>query len=427
MPKLKLHWQIAIGLVLAVLVGSLVPPEAGAFGVTALSVAELVGSLFLRALKMLVVPLIAASIIAAVAGMGGTERLGKLGVKTVAYYLLTSTLAILAGLALVAAIRPGIVDGEPAKDLIGLSADTESVTQRVAGRTGKDVVEVVLRLVPENVLKDAAEGEMLGVIFFSILFGFMITRVPERYGGVLRDFWQGVYEVMLLITDWVMRFAPIGVFALVSKVVMTTGFSALRPLSAFFVTVVMALSIHALVVLPLLLKFLGGVSPVRHAKAVAPALLMAFSTASSSATLPLTLDCVHKRAGVSKRVTSFTLPLGATVNMDGTALYECVAAIFIAQAYGVELGYSEQFTVVVVALLTSVGVAGIPAASLVAITLILTTIGLPLEAIGLILAVDRILDMFRTAVNVFGDTTAAVVIGRSEGETGILTSDGGDP
>ncbi|MBX3126996.1 MAG: dicarboxylate/amino acid:cation symporter [Polyangiaceae bacterium] len=426
MPKLKLHWQIAIGLGLAVLVGSLVPPDAGVFGVTALSLVELVGSLFLRALKMLVVPLIAASIIAAVAGMGGTERLGKLGVKTVAYYLLTSTLAILAGLVLVATIRPGIVDGEPAKDLIGLSSDTESVTQRVAGRTGKDVVEVVLRLVPENVLKDAAEGEMLGVIFFSILFGFMITRVPERYGGVLRDFWQGVYEVMLLITDWVMRFAPIGVFALVSKVVMTTGFSALRPLSAFFVTVVMALSIHAFVVLPLLLKFLGGVSPVRHAKAVAPALLMAFSTASSSATLPLTLDCVHKRAGVSKRVTSFTLPLGATVNMDGTALYECVAAIFIAQAYGVELGYSEQFTVVVVALLTSVGVAGIPAASLVAITLILTTIGLPLEAIGLILAVDRVLDMFRTAVNVFGDTTAAVVIGRSEGETGILTSDGGD-
>lgn len=421
MPKLKLHWQIAIALGLAVLFGALVPPNISLLGVTPLGTVELVGSLFLRALKMLVVPLIAASIIAAVAGMGGTDRLGRLGLKTVGYYLLTSAAAVLVGLLFVDLLRPGIVDGEPAKDRIGLSADTAAVTEKVGGRTGKDIVEVVLRLVPENVIKDAAEGEMLGVIFFSILFGFMVTRVPERYGTVLRDFWQGVYEVMLLITNWVMLFAPIGVFALVAKVVMTTGFASLRPLAMFFLTVVIALSVHAFVTLPLLLRVLGRVNPIRHFVAVSPALLMAFSTASSSATLPLTLDCVENRAGVSKRVTSFTLPLGATVNMDGTALYECVAAIFIAQAYGLQLGFAEQFTVVVVALLTSVGVAGIPAASLVAITLILTTIGLPLEAIGLILAVDRILDMFRTAVNVLGDTTAAVVIGRSEGETDILT------
>ncbi len=421
MPKLKLHWQIAIALGLAVIVGALVPPHVSLLGVTPLGTVELVGSLFLRALKMLVVPLIAASIIAAVAGMGGTDRLGRLGLKTIGYYLLTSGAAVLVGLLLVDVMRPGIVDGEPAKDRIGLSADTAAVTEKVGGRTGKDIVEVVLRLVPENVIKDAAEGEMLGIIFFSILFGFMVTRVPERYGTVLRDFWQGVYEVMLLITNWVMLFAPIGVFALVAKVVMTTGFASLRPLAMFFLTVVIALSVHAFVTLPLLLRVLGRVNPVRHLIAVSPALLMAFSTASSSATLPLTLDCVENRAGVSKRVTSFTLPLGATVNMDGTALYECVAAIFIAQAYGLQLGFAEQFTVVVVALLTSVGVAGIPAASLVAITLILTTIGLPLEAIGLILAVDRLLDMFRTAVNVLGDTTAAVVIGRSEGETEILT------
>jgi Na+/H+-dicarboxylate symporter len=191
-------------------------------------------------------------------------------------------------------------------------------------------------------------------------------------------------------------------------------------LLTFFLTVLGALAIHLLLVLPLLLRLLGRVSPLRHYQAMTPALLTAFSTASSSATLPVSMDCVENRAGVSNRTTSFVLPLGATVNMDGTALYECVAAMFIAQAYGLELDFATQFTVVLVALLTSIGVAGIPAASLVAITIILTAIGLPVEAVGLILAVDRILDMCRTSVNVFSDSCGAVLIGRLEGETGIL-------
>jgi Na+/H+-dicarboxylate symporter len=217
-----------------------------------------------------------------------------------------------------------------------------------------------------------------------------------------------------------MQFAPLGVFALVAKVVASTGFAAFQPLLAFFFTVLGALAVHFLVVLPLLLWLFAGVSPLRHYKAMSPALLTAFSTASSSATLPLSMDCVEKRAGVSNRTTSFVLPLGATVNMDGTALYECVAAMFIAQAYGLELGFVQQFTIVLVALLTSIGVAGIPAASLVAITIILTAIGLPVEAVGLILAVDRVLDMCRTSVNIFSDSCGAVIIGRSEGEQGIL-------
>jgi Na+/H+-dicarboxylate symporter len=418
--KLKLHWQILIALVAAVLFGLVTPRGASIFGVQIVAICEFVGALFLRALKMLVVPLIVASIIAGVASVGGTRHVGRLGLKTVLYYSTTSLIAILLGLLLVDVIEPGIVDGVPARDRIGLSADTAKVTDAVSGRTGKDMVEVFLRLVPDNVLKDAADGQMLGVIFFSLLFGFFLTRIPERYQTTLVDFWQGVYEVMLLITDWVLKFAPIGVFALVAKVVLTTGFGAFRPLLLFVVTVLGALALHAFVALPLLLRFVARVNPVAHYKAVAPALLMAFSTASSSATLPLTLECVEERAGVSKQVTSFTLPLGATVNMDGTALYECVAALFIAQAYGVQLGVAEQFTVVVVALLTSIGVAGIPAASLVAITLILTTVGLPLEGVGLILAVDRVLDMCRTAVNVLGDTSAAVVIAKSEGETPLV-------
>ena len=235
----------------------------------------------------------------------------------------------------------------------------------------------------------------------------------------MQRFWRGMNDVMLMMTDWVMKFAPVGVFALVAKVVMTTGLSAFVPLLCFFTEVVVALMLHSMVVLPTVL-FLAGINPLSFARAMAPAILMAFSTASSSATLPLTMECVQDKVGVSRRVTSFTLPLGATVNMDGTALYECVAALFIAEAYGVHLGFAQQFLVVVIALLTSIGVAGIPAASLVAITLILTTIGLPLEAVGLILAVDRVLDMARTAVNVFSDSTAAVVIARSEGEQGLL-------
>ena len=419
---IKLHWQIGGALVLAVVLGLALPRDASVLGVSVASVFDFVGKLFLRALKMLVVPLIAASIIAGVVSVGATRGFGRLGLKTAAYYLLTTTLAVSLGLLLVDLVQPGIVDGVPAKDRIGLAAETAEVAKKVEGRTGKDVVEVFLRLVPENVFRDAAEGEMLGVIFFSLLFGYFTTRIPERYGRTIGDFWQGVYEVMLLITDWVMRFAPIGVLALVAKVVMATGFGAFRPLLAFVVTVLVGLLIHAGAVLPLLLRTLGRVNPLRHYRAVAPALLMAFSTASSSATLPLTMERVEKNAGVSRRVTSFTLPLGATINMDGTALYECVAAMFIAQAYGVEVSLSQQFVVVLLAVLTSIGVAGVPAASLVAIALILGAIGLPLEAVGLILAVDRVLDMCRTSVNVLGDTTAAVVIGRSEGETGILES-----
>jgi len=226
----------------------------------------------------------------------------------------------------------------------------------------------------------------------------------------------------MLITDLVMKFAPIGVFALVAKVVMISGLEAFKPLLVFFFTVLIALLIHIVVVMPLLLRLVARVSPVRHYQAMAPALLTAFSTASSSATLPVTIDCIENRAGVSNRVTSFVLPLGATVNMDGTALYECVAAIFIAQAYGLDLTVAQQISVVVLALMTSIGVAGIPAASLVAISIILAAIGLPAEAIGLILAVDRVLDMCRTAVNVFSDSCGAVVVGKTEGEKNILAA-----
>lgn len=416
-----LHWQILIALLLALPAGLLAGTGAELWGVGLSAVLGFLGTLFLNALKMLIVPLITSSIISGIAGIGSSGSLGRLGGKTFAYYILTSLASILTGLVLVNALAPGIVDGVPARSVVGLDAATAQIQSQVAGHGAADIAQVFLRMVPTNIVAAAADGQMLGLIFFSLLYGYFITRMGEEaYAEVQFNFWQGVFAVMMRITDWVMHFAPLGVFALVAKVIADTGFQAFVPLAWFAATVLMALAFHFFITLPVLLWLIGRVRPLRHYRAMAPALLTAFSTSSSSATLPLTMECVEKNAGVSNRTSSFVLPLGATVNMDGTALYECVAAMFIAQAYGVHLGFAEQFTVVLVALLTSIGVAGVPAASLVAISIILSSIGLPLEGVGLILAVDRILDMCRTAVNVFSDSCGAVLIGRLEGETGIL-------
>jgi Na+/H+-dicarboxylate symporter len=420
MFTLKLHWQILIALGLAIIAGLITGKDAGLFGITFFSVYELFGTLFLNALKMLIVPLIVSSIIVGIAGIGSSRALGKLGGKTLLYYATTSLFAILVGLAVVNGIQPGVDELGPVKDRIGFSADTSAIEAKVAGKGAGDVVDIFVRMVPTNIVSAAANGQMLGLIFFSLLFGFFMTKIQEDYAETQFNFWQGIYETMMRITDWVMVFAPIGVFALVAKVVASTGFDAFMPLLWFFLSVVLALAIHFFLTLPLLLRFVAGVNPLRHYRAMMPALLTSFSTASSSATLPITMECVEKNAGVSNRTSSFVLPLGATVNMDGTALYECVAAMFIAQAYGIELGFTTQFTIVLVALLTSIGVAGIPAASLVAISIILAAIGLPVEGIGLILAVDRILDMLRTSTNVFSDSCGAVIIGKLQGEQGIL-------
>jgi len=276
-------------------------------------------------------------------------------------------------------------------------------------------------MIPENVFSAASDnGAILGVIFFSLLFGFFMTRIGPVHGQMLLSFWKAVFEVMTKITEWVMTLAPIGVFGLVAEVVAKAGLAAAGPLALFAACVLAGLAIHFLVTLPLLIRVVTGLRPWPLYPAMAPAFLTAFSTASSSATLPLTLDCIEKRAGVPNKVAGFTVPIGATINMDGTALYECAAVIFIAQAYGVELGFFTQFTVVILALLTSIGVAGIPAASLVAIAVILTAVGLPAEAIGVLFVFDRVLDMSRTMVNVAGDSAVAVIVARLEGEKNIL-------
>ena len=416
MPKLALHWQILLALLAAALVGLLLSPDAHIAGIGLMPVLVFVGTLFLNALKMLIVPLVMASIITGMMSLDA-DTLGRLGGKTLLYYMTTSLVAILTGLLLVNLLQPGVADGVPVHDSIGLSANTGEVVAKVGGKGAGDIAEVLLRMVPANIVTAAANGQMLGLIFFSLLYGFFLSRIEGEAAKTQKQFWQGLLDIMMAMTELIMKFAPLGVFALVGKVMLQSGLEAVAPLSWFFLTVILALGVHLFLFLPAVLRFFAGVSPRRHFRAMLPALLTAFSTSSSSATLPLTMERVEKYAGVSNRVSSFTLPLGATINMDGTALYECVAAMFIAQAYGLTLDVSTQFTIVLVALLTSVGVAGIPSASLVAITIILSAIGLPLEAVGLILVVDRLLDMCRTAVNVFSDSCAAVTIARLEGET----------
>jgi Na+/H+-dicarboxylate symporter len=324
----------------------------------------------------------------------------------------TSLLAIITGLILVNVIEPGVgaelgLQEKPAR--------LQDSLDEFGASPGEAVERLLLDMIPTNPFKALAEGEILQLIVFSLLFGFFTTRIPSPYSETIIQFFQAAFETMMKLTHFVMRFAPIGIFALVAKIVATTGFSPFVDLALYAITVLCGLLFHSLVTLPLILYFVGGRSPLSHSRAMAPALLTAFSTSSSSATLPLTMDSLENRAGISNRTTSFVIPLGATINMDGTALYECVAAMFIAQAYGVDLGAAEQFLVVLTALLASIGAAGIPMAGLVMISVILTAVGLPLEGLGLILAVDRILDMCRTTVNVWSDSCGAAVVEKTAG------------
>ncbi|MGI9308238.1 MAG: dicarboxylate/amino acid:cation symporter [Gammaproteobacteria bacterium] len=418
--KLKLHWQILIAIGLAVMAGLASGEHGAVVGVPLYGVYDFIGTLFINALKMLIVPLVSSSIIVGVAGLGSSGDLGKLGGRTLSFYAITTLLAILVGLVIINLINPGLVDGEPAKEILALESDLGDIAERVEGKSAADVIEVFLRAVPPNIIAAAANGEMLALIFFSVLFGYFMTRLEHEFASTLFSFWNAVFQVMMHITEWVMKFAPIGVFGLVARVVAKTGLSAAGPLALFAFAVLLALAFHTFVTLPLLLKYVGRLSPLAVLRTMSPAMLTAFSTASSSATLPITMECVEKQGGVSNRVSAFVLPLGATVNMNGTALYECGAALFLAQAYGLELSLGVQFSIVVIALVTSIGVAGIPSASLVAIAIILAAVGLPVEAIGVLFVFDRVLDMARTSVNVFGDSCCAFLVAHLEGEKNLL-------
>ncbi len=395
----SLPWQILIALILAVLFGIFFPEHE--------AWVSWMGTVFLRALQMIIIPLVISSLISGVTNIGNAENLGRLGLKTILYYLSTSTLAILTGLALVNLVRPGV------------GADLNLARDAELGIAEHSFAETLIRIIPDNIFQSMTRnGELLSVIFFALIFGFFITQVTPKPKKLLTDFFNAVFEVMMKVTLFIIRFTPLGIFGLVAeKVAQQEDLRALmESMGSYMLVVVGALSVHALVTLPLIARFIGRVNPAKHFRAMRTALITAFSTSSSNATLPLTIQSVEENAGVSNKISSFTLPLGATINMDGTALYECVAVMFIAQAYGFELNFGQQVIVVITSILASIGAAGVPMAGLVMITIILSAVGLPLEGVGLILAVDRILDMFRTSVNVWSDSCGAAVIAKSEGE-----------
>ncbi len=399
---LKLHWQILIALVLAIVFGIFLPEK--------VIYVSWMGDLFLRALKMIIIPLIISSMITGVANIGNAESLGRIGMKTITFYLFTSLIAIITGLVLVNFLKPGVGIN------IGFTQQIDS-----ASFQNQSLGNILMRIIPDNIFDAMAKGDMLAIIFFSLLFGYFVTTLDDKHSRPLKRFFDALFAIMMKITLFVIKFTPLGIFGIVAGVIAKqAGDSAslltiLQKMSIYMLAVLLGIFFHTFVTLSVILK-LGKINPFRHLKNMTTVMLTAFSTSSSNATLPITMDAVENIDGVSNKISSFTLPLGATINMNGTALYECVAVIFIAQAYGIDLSFQQQFIIVITSLLAAIGSAGIPMAGLVMMSVILNAVGLPLEGIGLILAVDRILDMFRTAVNVYGDTCGAVIIAKSEGE-----------
>ena len=373
-----------------------------------------IGDLFLRLLQMLVVPLIISSLITGITGMGDLRTLGSIGGRAVGFYLTTSALAIVTGIAVVNVIRPG--EGA-LLTLLEEGAAAEPLQIETPNSIGVVLWEQLESLIPTNPLAAASQGDMLPVIFFALLIGVFIGIAEHREGSkdasIVRRFFSGLFDVMMQMTLFVVNFAPIGVFGFTLYAAAGKGPAAFQVLGWYVVTVFIALLIHASVTLPIILKLRTGRSPIQYARKLMSALVTAFSTASSNGTLPLTMENVES-AGVRPQVASFVLPLGATINMDGTALYEAVAVLFIAQVYGVDLTIAQQGLVALTALLASIGAAGIPHAGMVMMVVVLNAVGLPTSGVALILAVDRILDMLRTTVNVWSDSVAAAVVDAKE-------------
>ncbi|MCP4511566.1 MAG: dicarboxylate/amino acid:cation symporter, partial [Fuerstiella sp.] len=366
------------------------------------TLARSIGDLFLRLLKMVTVPLILTSLVTGVTGLRSQGRFGLMFGRTLFYYMITSLLAITTGMILVNLIQPGAGAILPG----GAKAIEPSDLTLV-----EVLYQQVTRLIPTNPFASIAGGEFLSIISFAIMLGTFINLVGGEHGRRLSEIFASAFAVMMKMTAWVISLAPIGVAAFMVYATSTQGLGVFRTLAWYMLTVFLALVFHAVVILPLILRVFAKRNPLTFVRNLSPALLTAFSTASSNATLPLTLNCVEKRAGISNQTSSFVLPLGATINMDGTALYEVVAVLFIAQATpGFDLSIAQQITVALTALIASIGAAGIPHAGLVMMAIVLQAVGLPLEAQGIIIAVDRVLDMCRTSVNVWSDSCGCAVV-----------------
>ena len=391
---MPLWQQILIGLALGVLVGLL-------FKGVAPLLAPL-GALFLNAIKMLIVPLVFVSLVAGITCMQDTAKLGRISVKTIAIYLVTTAFAVSIGLLFGALFAPGA----------GMNMVASAATE---AKEAPSLVQILVGLVPANPVAAFAEGNILQIIVFAIALGVSMNLVGEKAAPAVKLF-NSLAEVFYKLTDLVMRFAPIGVFALIAGVVAAHGIEVLLPLAGVIGVIYLASIAHLLLVYGGLLGLFARLSPLRFFQGIAPALAVAFSTSSSSGTLPVSIECARKNLGVSEGVAGFVLPVGATINMDGTAIYQGVLALFIAQAFGIDLTAGQYLMIILTATLASIGTAGVPGAGLIMLGLVLTSVGLPLEGVALIAGIDRILDMARTTVNVAGDLMTTTLVGNSENE-----------
>ncbi|MBQ2134011.1 MAG: dicarboxylate/amino acid:cation symporter [Bacteroidales bacterium] len=403
--KIALPVQILIALVLGVL-----------FGIFAHDYVKYVswaGDMFLRFLKMIVVPIVFCSMVTGVASLGNQGGLGRIAGKTFAFYISTTLIATVIGLVLVNLLQPGVGSS--------LVSDAAAATQ-LASADKVSLGQQIINIIPDNIFAALTKGDLLQVIFFAILFGFFVTKVGEKARTVIVDVFQAGFDVIMKITLAVIKLAPYGVFAIVAKMIsqqagdMDKLMDVAQSLGMFLLIVWAGCMIHFFVVLPSTVYFLGKENPWRHMKKMSTAILTAFSTCSSGAALPISLKDSQEKCGISNRIAGFTLPLGATINMNGTALYEGVAVIFIAQVYGVDLSILEQIIIIVTVLFSAIGAASIPMAGLVMLSVAISVAGLPMEGVGLVLAVEQLCDMPRTATNSYGDMCGAVVIAKSEGE-----------
>ncbi len=398
MKKVSLPVKIFIGLVLGVLAGLMFQSSP----TVATTYIKPLGTLFLNLIKMIIVPLVLSSLVVGSASTGDVGKLGRIGIKTLTYYLITTALAVMLGLFLANVLNPGF----------GLSIPLDATAE---AKEIPSMVDTLLNIIPTNPIQAMANANMLQIIVFAIFLGVAITLVGDK-GKPFLAFFDSMAEVCYKIVAIIMEFAPIGVFGLITPVVAEHGASALLPLLKVIIAVYLGCFIHAIVVYSGTVYISAKMSPATFFKGAAPAMMLAFTTSSSSGTLPVTMKCAEDNLGVPKSIGSFVLPLGATINMDGTALYQGVCALFVAQVYGIDLTIAEQITIVLTATLASIGTAGVPGGGLIMLTMVLQSVGLPLEGIALIGGIDRILDMARTCVNITGDMACAVLVSSTEGE-----------
>lgn len=411
--KLAKYILIALGLgiILGILVNTVFP---SAFTPLDTYLFTPLGTIFLNLIKMVIVPLVFFSIVTGVANIGDPKKLGRIGIKTMSFFLSTTAIAIIIGIILALIIKPGLVG----------TFDTSNLEYKAT--TAPPASETFLGIIPINPIAAMANGDMLQIIFFAVFVGFALSHLGKKVASVTKVMEQG-NEIMMFLVNLVMKFAPFGTFGLIATAVGQMGWGALKAMFLYMIVVMLALIIHFVVVYGFALKFMARRNPINVLKAYAPALAVSFSTSSSSATLPISMDIAQKKLGVPRSISSFVQPLGATINMDGTAIMQGVATIFIAQVFLVDLTVSELVTVVLTAVLASIGTAAVPGAGLIMLAMVLTSVGLPVEGIALIIGIDRLLDMSRTMLNTTGDLTCALYVTESEQRKGEVFNDIYDP